>query len=198
MLGHNRISAVLVSTDLATSEAFYQDKVGLTLSPETIKNHLVFECGDGSTLLIYGRPSGNQADHTQVRFWSQRHRGGRRRSRRSWCRVRGVRQRDVQDRRSRRDHARHRPVRLVQGPRRQHHRRLPTRVVRRWRTMGLEPSARPWCTATSARNSDDNGCDHRAMTSWRHRWNRRQPGRDDGSTRTLMPTPLSAHRLGSR
>ena len=71
MLGHNRISAVLVSTDLATSQAFYQDKVGLTLSPETIKNHLVFECGDGATLLIYGRPSGNQADHTQVRFWSR-------------------------------------------------------------------------------------------------------------------------------
>ena len=40
------------------------------MSPETIKNHLLFECGDGSTLLVYGRPSGNQADHTQVRFWS--------------------------------------------------------------------------------------------------------------------------------
>jgi predicted enzyme related to lactoylglutathione lyase len=45
--------------------------VGLTLSPETIKNHLVFEGGDGTTLLIYGRGSGNQADHTQVRFWSR-------------------------------------------------------------------------------------------------------------------------------
>jgi hypothetical protein len=30
----------------------------------------VYECGDGTTLLIYGRPSPNQADHTQVRFWS--------------------------------------------------------------------------------------------------------------------------------
>ena len=43
MLGSNRISAVLVSTDLDRSQAFYQDKVGLTLSPETIKNHLVFD-----------------------------------------------------------------------------------------------------------------------------------------------------------
>lgn len=68
--GQNRISAVLVSTDLATSESFYRDKVGLTLSPETIKNHLVFECGDGTSLLIYGRGIGNHADHTQVRFWS--------------------------------------------------------------------------------------------------------------------------------
>ena len=70
MVGSNRISAVLVSTDLDRSQRFYEDQVGLTLSPETIKNHLVFGCGDGSTLLIYGRPSGNKADHTQVRFWS--------------------------------------------------------------------------------------------------------------------------------
>ena len=69
-LGQNRVSAVLVSTDLATSETFYRDTVGLTMSPETIKNHLVFECGDGTSLLIYGRGSGNHADHTQVRFWS--------------------------------------------------------------------------------------------------------------------------------
>jgi len=70
MLTHNRASAVLVSTDLERSQAFYEEKVGLTLSPESIKNHLLFECGDGSTLLIYGRAVGNKADHTQVRFWS--------------------------------------------------------------------------------------------------------------------------------
>jgi catechol 2,3-dioxygenase-like lactoylglutathione lyase family enzyme len=70
MAGTNRISAVLVSTDLEKSRAFYEDKVGLKLSPETIKNHLVFECGDGTTLLVYGRGAGNKADHTQVRFWS--------------------------------------------------------------------------------------------------------------------------------
>ena len=70
MLGDNRISAVLVSTDLERAQRFYEDKVGLELSAETIKNHLVFECGGGTSLLIYGRPSGNRADHTQVRFWS--------------------------------------------------------------------------------------------------------------------------------
>ena len=70
MVGNNRISAVLVSTDLEKSQDFYESKVGLTLSSETIKNHLVFECGDGTTLLIYGRGNGNSADHTQVRFWS--------------------------------------------------------------------------------------------------------------------------------
>lgn len=70
MIKDNRISAVLVSTDLERSQAFYQDKVGLTLSPETIKNHLLFEGGNGTSVLIYGRPKGNSADHTQVRFWS--------------------------------------------------------------------------------------------------------------------------------
>jgi catechol 2,3-dioxygenase-like lactoylglutathione lyase family enzyme len=70
MLANNRISAVLVSTDVERSQAFYEGKVGLTLSPETITNHLLFESGDGTTLLIYGRGKGNLADHTQVRFWS--------------------------------------------------------------------------------------------------------------------------------
>jgi catechol 2,3-dioxygenase-like lactoylglutathione lyase family enzyme len=70
MVGENRVSAVLVSTNLKRSQDFYASKVGLTLSPETIKNHLLFECGNGTTLLIYGRGNGNSADHTQVRFWS--------------------------------------------------------------------------------------------------------------------------------
>jgi catechol 2,3-dioxygenase-like lactoylglutathione lyase family enzyme len=70
MVGDDRISAVLVSTDLDRSQDFYEHKVGLKLSAETIKNHLVFECGGGTSLLIYGRPSGNTADHTQVRFWT--------------------------------------------------------------------------------------------------------------------------------
>ena len=70
MIGNSRISAVLVSTDLEASQRFYQDTVGLTLSPETIKNHLIFDCGNGTSLLIYGRGNPNAADHTQVRFWS--------------------------------------------------------------------------------------------------------------------------------
>jgi predicted enzyme related to lactoylglutathione lyase len=66
----NKISAVLCSTDLVRSQEFYEQKVGLALSPETIPNHLLFDAADGTTLLVYGRPSPNQADHTQVRFWS--------------------------------------------------------------------------------------------------------------------------------
>ena len=70
MLGSNRISAVLCSTDLDRSRGFYEQKVGLTLSPETIPNHLLFDGADGTSVLVYGRPTPNQADHTQVRFWS--------------------------------------------------------------------------------------------------------------------------------
>jgi predicted enzyme related to lactoylglutathione lyase len=66
----NRISAVLCSTDLVRSQEFYEQKVGLALSAETIPNHLLLEGADGTTLLVYGRPGANQADHTQVRFWS--------------------------------------------------------------------------------------------------------------------------------
>lgn len=70
MLKQTRVSAVLCAADLARSQAFYEAQVGLKLSPETVNNHLVFECGDGTTLLIYGRPSPSKADHTQVRFWT--------------------------------------------------------------------------------------------------------------------------------
>jgi hypothetical protein len=69
LVAQNRISAVVCSTDLERSREFYEHKVGLTLSPETIPNHLLFEGGDGTTLLVYGRPSPNLADQTQVRFW---------------------------------------------------------------------------------------------------------------------------------
>jgi catechol 2,3-dioxygenase-like lactoylglutathione lyase family enzyme len=70
VLGTKRISAVLCSTDLDRSREFYEGKLGLALSPETIPNHLLFEGAGGTTLLVYGRPSQNAADHTQVRFWS--------------------------------------------------------------------------------------------------------------------------------
>jgi catechol 2,3-dioxygenase-like lactoylglutathione lyase family enzyme len=70
MLSKHRISAVLVSTNLDKTRDFYENKLGLSLSPETIKNHLLFEGANGTTLLVYGRGAGNKADHTQVRFWT--------------------------------------------------------------------------------------------------------------------------------
>jgi predicted enzyme related to lactoylglutathione lyase len=66
----DRVSAVVCSADLERSLAFYENQVGLQLSPDTIPNHLVFETGHGTSLLVYERPSPNKADHTQVRFWT--------------------------------------------------------------------------------------------------------------------------------
>jgi catechol 2,3-dioxygenase-like lactoylglutathione lyase family enzyme len=71
MVGDNPVSAVLISADLDACRDFYEKKLGLELSPRTIKNHLHFGCGDGTTLLIYFRPGDNNADHTEVRFWTQ-------------------------------------------------------------------------------------------------------------------------------
>ncbi len=70
MLSNRQISAVLCSTDLVRSQQFYERQLGLTLSAETIPNHLLFEGADGTTLLVYGRPAPNAAGHTQVRFWT--------------------------------------------------------------------------------------------------------------------------------
>jgi len=54
---------------LNEARAFYEQRVGLSLSRETVPNHLLFDAGDGTTLLVYGPPSPNLADHPQVRFW---------------------------------------------------------------------------------------------------------------------------------
>jgi catechol 2,3-dioxygenase-like lactoylglutathione lyase family enzyme len=70
-LSQDRISAVLVSKDLQKAQEFYEQKLGMKLSPETIPNHLIFEAKGGMTLLIYTRPAGNTgADQTLVRFWT--------------------------------------------------------------------------------------------------------------------------------
>jgi predicted enzyme related to lactoylglutathione lyase len=70
MLSRSRVSAVVCSSDLERSRDFYEKRLGFVLSPKAIKNHLVYEFGNGESLVIYGRPSPNKADHTQMRFWS--------------------------------------------------------------------------------------------------------------------------------
>ena len=70
MFSENTISAVVCSTDLERSREFYEQQVGMTVSGGTVPNHLLFEGGNETTLLVYGRPSPSLADHTQVRFWT--------------------------------------------------------------------------------------------------------------------------------
>src|SRR2546430_5107045 len=47
MLSRNQVSAVLCSTDLERSRDFYEKRLGFVPSPRTIKNHLVYEFGNG-------------------------------------------------------------------------------------------------------------------------------------------------------
>ena len=115
MVGHNPVSAVLISADLDSCRDFYENKLGLELSPRTIKNHLLFECGDGTTLLIYFRPGDNNADHTQVRFWTQDIEADVAELEATRRCIRGVRHRVHQDGRPHRNHPGHRSLRLVQG-----------------------------------------------------------------------------------
>ena len=70
MLIDHKVSAVLVSSDLEKTKDFYEKTLGLQLSEKTIKNHLVYEFKNGESIVIYGRPSPNKADHTQIRFWT--------------------------------------------------------------------------------------------------------------------------------
>jgi catechol 2,3-dioxygenase-like lactoylglutathione lyase family enzyme len=69
-LATRTVSAVISSTDLPRSQVFYEEKVGLKLSPKTVPNHLLFECAEGTSLLVYGRQAPNLAENTQARFWS--------------------------------------------------------------------------------------------------------------------------------
>jgi catechol 2,3-dioxygenase-like lactoylglutathione lyase family enzyme len=70
MLSNDRISAVVAAADMDRAKEFYEKKLGMKLSSETIPNHLIFEGKGGTTLLIYNRSAPNKAEHTQVRFWS--------------------------------------------------------------------------------------------------------------------------------
>jgi catechol 2,3-dioxygenase-like lactoylglutathione lyase family enzyme len=124
LVAQNRISAVVSSTDLERSREFYEQKVGLTLSPETVPNHLLFEGGDGTTLLVYGLPVAQSGrPHAGALLVRGRR---RRRERARWARC-GVRPSGVwrfQDGRPC-AHDAGRQVRVVQRPGWQHHRALP-------------------------------------------------------------------------
>ena len=52
MVADNSISAVLVSTDLERSRGFYEDKVGLKLSPG-VGRSAWFKDPDGNTIALF-------------------------------------------------------------------------------------------------------------------------------------------------
>ena len=137
-----RVSAVLCSGDLGQSQTFYEQVVGLTLSPGTIPNHLSVRLrrrDDAARLrTTYAEQGRSHAGAVLDRRRRARCSGARK----SWRCLRGLRLPYPQDRRSCRHDRRRRQVRLVQRPRWQHARPVPARVAVRWTVsplLGREP-----------------------------------------------------------
>src|SRR3982751_2353034 len=68
MLNDAPVAVVLPSTDLNRSKQFYGEKLGLKLGDPVDESLLIFEAGKGTNLVIYSRPEGNKAEHTQASF----------------------------------------------------------------------------------------------------------------------------------
>jgi catechol 2,3-dioxygenase-like lactoylglutathione lyase family enzyme len=65
ILGQVPVYPILLSTDLAKSRAFYGDRLGLPLLNERTER-LVFQCGDGTRLIISESTIGTRDTQTQV------------------------------------------------------------------------------------------------------------------------------------
>lgn len=70
MLGNAQISAVLPVVDLERARKFYEETLGLRVKEQLPQDHVLFESGQGTTLLIYKRAA-TKADHTAAAFWVQ-------------------------------------------------------------------------------------------------------------------------------
>jgi catechol 2,3-dioxygenase-like lactoylglutathione lyase family enzyme len=65
LLGSVPVFPILLATDLAASRAFYHDQLGLELLNER-PERLVFQCGDGTRLIISESTVGTRDSQTQV------------------------------------------------------------------------------------------------------------------------------------
>jgi catechol 2,3-dioxygenase-like lactoylglutathione lyase family enzyme len=69
MLADARIDATVPTTDLDRAREFYGRTLGLRVSDEPARGReLVYECGGGTRLLVYERPSAGTAEHTLAHF----------------------------------------------------------------------------------------------------------------------------------
>ena len=66
LLGELPVWPILLSTDLAASKVFYGETLGLALASERPGERLVFQCGDGSRLIISHSTVGTKDSQTQV------------------------------------------------------------------------------------------------------------------------------------
>jgi catechol 2,3-dioxygenase-like lactoylglutathione lyase family enzyme len=69
MLGDARIDATIPTTDLDRAREFYAGTLGLPAANRPARGReLVFECGGGTRLLVYERPTAGTAEHTLAHF----------------------------------------------------------------------------------------------------------------------------------
>jgi len=70
MLNNAPVTAILPVVDMQRARKFYEDTLGLPVKEELAADHLLYECGEGTALLIYKRGQ-TKADHTAAGFWVQ-------------------------------------------------------------------------------------------------------------------------------
>jgi catechol 2,3-dioxygenase-like lactoylglutathione lyase family enzyme len=69
MLGDARIDATIPTTDLDRAREFYGGTLGLLPSDRPARGReLMYECGGGTSLIVYERPSAGTAEHTLAHF----------------------------------------------------------------------------------------------------------------------------------
>ena len=68
MLKDSRVAAILPAEDLERAKAFYREKLGLPAPDLVAPRTVAFECGSGTTLIVYEREGGTKADHTVAGF----------------------------------------------------------------------------------------------------------------------------------
>jgi len=68
MLNDAPVSAILPATNLKRAKDFYQNKLGLKLVDVPTDDPLIFEAGDGTSLVVYYRPEGTKAEHIAAGF----------------------------------------------------------------------------------------------------------------------------------
>ncbi|HTH72229.1 MAG TPA: VOC family protein [Candidatus Pristimantibacillus sp.] len=68
MLSDSPAAAILPAMDMARAKDFYQNKLGLKLTPMPMEDPMIFEAGKGTTIVVYHRAEGTKAEHTAAGF----------------------------------------------------------------------------------------------------------------------------------
>ena len=69
MLGDARVDATIPTVDLDRAREFYGATLGLRPSDRALRGReVVYECGDGTGLLVYERKRAGTAEHTLAHF----------------------------------------------------------------------------------------------------------------------------------